>query len=242
MKRAIFGASVCVLVWVALVVASPRARRSEDPSERHVTRTAVIPPGQEDLFAAMMGDGAALPDGCAFVSGQIEPSTVRGVYKCPGGEAVVELRPPSAAAGTAHHSEKIAIVPVGGVPLASLLAALEQRIRERESGFEWAWVEQMGTVPQDTAPSEAAASDAATQEVSPTSASSVCIAPPGSPEIFSAYVADCYPRFAAVLIGMAQTTVMVLGLGCGLVRLYRRGGRPTGTRDAASSSPSAAHG
>jgi len=45
----------------------------------------------------------------------------------------------------------------------------------------------------------------------------------GPPAAFSVsrYVPDCYPRFAAVLLAIAQTLVIGLGLGCGLVRLYR---------------------
>jgi hypothetical protein len=202
-------------VCVALLLLSPRAARSDETPERHVTPTAVIPPGQEDLFAAMLGRGAALPDGCAFVTGQIERAVVRGVYKCVGGEVVVELRHPFTAPRQAGHTEKIAIVTARGTPPAALLAALEERIRERESAFEWVWPK-----PTEPAPKEAASRGAAAKDAVP-NPTSVCGAPAGPPGIFGSYAPDCYPRFAAVLVGIAQTMVMVLGLGYGLVQLYR---------------------
>jgi hypothetical protein len=96
----------------------------------------VIVPGHEDLFAAMLGRGIAPPDACALATGQIERSVVRGVYECPGGEVVVELLHPSAAPA-AVQTEKFAIVTARGTPPPALLAGLAERIRERESVFEW---------------------------------------------------------------------------------------------------------
>jgi hypothetical protein len=71
------------------------------------------------------------------------------------------------------------------------------------------------TAPEDVAPTEAAAKLTAPR------ATAFCGPPPGPPGNLSSYVPDCYPRFAAVLVGFAQTMVMVLGLALGLIRLHR---------------------
>jgi hypothetical protein len=182
----------------------------------------VVPPGQEELFAAMLGRGSVLPAGCAFVTGQIAGTVVRGVYSCAGGEVVVELRHPSAAPRADGYTEKIGIVRMRGTLPAELLAALQGRIREREGGFEWAWPKPVEAAPNEAAPNEAPPNEAAANEAAPKRSSlAVCASPPGPPGIISPYVPDCYPRFVAVLLGIGQTMVILLGFGCGLVRLYR---------------------
>jgi hypothetical protein len=100
-------------------------------------RAAVIPAGREELFAAMLGRGAMLPEGCAFVAGAVEHTLVRGVYHCGGSEVEIELRHPSDAPGAAVRTDRLAIVPTRGAPPAALLAALQQRISEREGAFAW---------------------------------------------------------------------------------------------------------
>lgn len=96
-----------------------------------------IAPGHDELFAAMLGRGIALPDGCTLTAGQIERSVVRGVYECAGGEVVVELLHPSAAPFAAVRTEKLAIVTARGTPPPALLVELEERVRAREGAFEW---------------------------------------------------------------------------------------------------------
>ncbi|MDX2166790.1 MAG: hypothetical protein SF182_06990 [Deltaproteobacteria bacterium] len=163
---------------------------------------AVIPPGQEELFAAMLGRGAALPDGCTFSTGQIEQSVVRGAYECPGGTVTFELRHLSAAPADATRTEKLALVTIGGTPPAALLETLEGRIRQREGEFVWV----VPTVrPTVVAPAYVPQ----------------CVSAVSLPSSLEPYFPACYPLFAAVLIGTAQTSVVLLGLGCGLLQLYR---------------------
>src|SRR5581483_712284 len=65
------------------------------------------------------------------------PSFVRGVYSCPAGEVVIELRHPSIAPADAVRTEKFAIVTARGTPPTAFSAALEKRVREGEAAFEW---------------------------------------------------------------------------------------------------------
>ena len=196
----------CVGLLTCLALVYPRAARGDEAPAGHsapAVGQAVIPPGQEDLLAAMLGRGAELPEACGFTAGQIELNVVRGVYSCPGGEVVIELRHPSAAPREASRTEKIAIVTVRGTPPDALLAALKERVRQREGAFEWL---------TPTAPH----AEAADAEAMPGCNSSFPL-----PGILGSYVPGCYPRFAAVLLGMGQTLVIVLGLAYGLIRLYR---------------------
>lgn len=192
--------SAGVLACVGLALLSPGAARGDQMPGRDVRQSnqaAVILPGQEDLFAAMLGRGAALPDGCAFAGGQIERSVARGTYDCPSGEVVVELRHPSGAVGSPPPAEKIAIVTVRGTPPAALLAALRERIRQREDAFEWRQPPEAHVAPRG------------------------CWAAPVLENRLGPYVPGCYPRFVALLVGSAQFLVIVLGLGYGLVTLHR---------------------
>lgn len=173
------------------------------PGDEAPRDDAVIPPGQEGLFAAMLGRGAALPDGCAFTGGQIERTVARGVYGCPDGEVVIELRHPSAAPSEAIRTDKIAIVTAGGGPPAALLAALKERVARIEGSFEWLAPKQ----PHD----EAGAPRRWTR----------CHPSYPLPGILGALVPDCYPRFVAALLGLGQTIVILSGLAYGLVGLAR---------------------
>ena len=193
-----------VLVFVAIGLASiaaPSAGRAEGaPPTRAVNslEAIYIPPGHEELFAAMLGRGAALPDGCAFATGQIERTLVRGVYTCSGDRIVVELRHPSAAPADAARTAKIAIVPTQGTSPTALLAALRERIRERESAFAWPVV-----------PKTRSTRVPGCKTLAPL------------PTWLAPWFPGCYPLLAAVLVGLAQTIVMMLGVGYGLLRLYR---------------------
>jgi hypothetical protein len=138
-------------IGLALMWRAGRNADSQKPSSASAIAAAVqqringvfgverpsIAPGQEELFAAMLGRGIALPDACALTAGQIERSVVRGVYQCAGAEVVVELVHPATAPFAAARTEKLAIVTAGGTPPPALLGALEERIRARESAFEW---------------------------------------------------------------------------------------------------------
>ena len=199
------GVVACIgltLLWVRVARGNDAPDRPMTPST--ATDAAVIPPGQEDLLAAMLGRGTALPAGCAFVNGEIERTLVRGVYDCPGGRVVIELRHPSAAPAGAAQTDKMAIVTTHGTPPPHFLKAIEGRIREREGTFEW-----LTPAPREDAPVQAAPNRPG------------CALPAASPGFLVPYVPGCYPRFAAVLLGIAQALVIVLGLACGLLRLYR---------------------
>ncbi len=198
-------ASAGLLACIGMALASPQAARGAGAPLRATAaiETTTIPPGLEELFAAMLGRGAALPGGCAFTTGQIERTLVRGVYSCPDDEVVLELRHLSAAPADTARTEKIAIVTMRGTPPAALLAALEERIREREGAFEW---------PK-------------TKRAQPTRKPG-CMDLAPLPSFLDPYFPGCYPLFAAVLVGIAQITVMVLGLGYGLLQLYRTGRSP----------------
>lgn len=190
-------AAVLAAVGLGLAVfASPRAARAADAPP--ALGTVFIPPGHEELFAAMLGRGAPLPDGCAFATGQIERTLVRGVYSCSGDQVVVELRHPSAAPADADRTAKIAIVTTQGSPPAALLATLRERIREREGSFAW-----------PAAPKVRSTRVPGCKTLAPL------------PSWLAPYFPGCYPLLAAVLVGAVQTLVVVAGLGYGLLRLFR---------------------
>jgi len=195
-------AAVLAAIGLGLaVIASPRAARAADaPPARapETLGTVFIPPGHEELFAAMLGRGAPLPDGCTFATGQIEPTLVRGVYSCSGDRVVVELRHPSAAPADADRTAKIAIVTTEGKPPTALLTTLRERIREREGAFAW-----------PEAPKIRATRIPGCKTLAPL------------PSWLAPYFPGCYPLLAAVLVGLAQTIVMAAGMGFGLLRLFR---------------------
>jgi hypothetical protein len=110
--------------------------RIEEPAEAQ----AVIPPGQEDLLAEMLGRGATLPGQCQFANGAIDRSTIRASYKCQEGEVVFELRHPSTAPQDAKYTSRFAIVRKSGSSPPGLEEALVSSVTARESGFEWKWV------------------------------------------------------------------------------------------------------
>lgn len=97
----------------------------------------VIPPGQEEALANMLGRGAQLPGDCAFASGQVERTSVIATYRCAAGEVVIDLRHPSHAPAAAPRTERFALVARGAPAPEGLRDALLQRIREQESGVEW---------------------------------------------------------------------------------------------------------
>src|SRR3954451_7570115 len=96
-----------------------------------------IPPGQEELVGAMLGNGVALPGDCRLVEGNLQKTTVNATYACRGGEVVVELAHPDAAPADASRTEKFALRIERGTPPPDLESALLSRIREREGQFSW---------------------------------------------------------------------------------------------------------
>jgi hypothetical protein len=96
-----------------------------------------IPPGQEDLIGAMLGNGVALPGDCKLVSGNIQKTTVKATYTCASGEVIAELAHPAAAPADATRTEKLALRIERGTAPPELQSVLLSRIRERESQFRW---------------------------------------------------------------------------------------------------------
>ena len=104
----------------------------------------VILPGQEDVLAAMLGSGVALPDGCTFADGQVERAVVRATYRCPSGEVVIELSHRAVPNARAIRTERFALSVVAGSPPGHLLGTLEALVRAKEGGFQWS-VQGVGT-------------------------------------------------------------------------------------------------
>jgi len=101
---------------------------------------AVIPPGREDMLAEMLGRGATLPGNCTFTGGQIDRTSVKASYTCPGGAVVFELRHPSLTQSGAVETEKFAVILQSGSPPSGFAEELGARIRSREGPFEWKWL------------------------------------------------------------------------------------------------------
>jgi hypothetical protein len=97
----------------------------------------VIPPGQEELLAAMLGREATLPGDCKLNDGEVNRSAVNATYLCPGGEVVFQLAHPSKAAAASILTARFAISLVSGSPPAELAEALATAIRSQEARFEW---------------------------------------------------------------------------------------------------------
>ena len=120
---------VCAILFSPALAAEPPPV-SPDP---------MIPPGQEELLADMLGRGAT-PAGCTLTGAAIEYSIIKATYACSGGEAVFELRHPSSAAASAIQTAQFAITLLSGSPPHSLADALVSLIRAREDAFEWEWL------------------------------------------------------------------------------------------------------
>src|SRR5207302_9239562 len=85
----------------------------------------VILPGQEDVLAAMLGSGVALPDGCTFADGQVERTIVRATYRCPSGDVIIELSHRGVSDPRAIRTERFVLSVIAGSPPDHLLGALE---------------------------------------------------------------------------------------------------------------------
>ena len=104
-----------------------------------VSPNPMIPPGEEELLAHMLGRGVTLA-GCTLASAAVEYTTVTATYACSEGEAVFELAHPSTAPASAIQTAQFAIMLQSGFPPHSLADALVSRIRSREDAFEWEWL------------------------------------------------------------------------------------------------------
>lgn len=126
------GRLLCACAAMALMGSPPAAA---SPRE-----LAVIPPGYEELLAAMLGRGADSCGGCAFAGAAIERELIRARYACADREVAVELRHPGAAPQALLRTERFAVVAARGEVPALLLEELERRLRAREVEFEWSTI------------------------------------------------------------------------------------------------------
>lgn len=108
----------------------------EDDGEPH----AVIPPGQDELLADILGRGATLPHDCKFSSGDANGATIRATYTCASGPVVVTLVHPDLAPANATQTARFAMTVDSGTPPEGILAALAAHMRSREGAFEWKWL------------------------------------------------------------------------------------------------------
>jgi hypothetical protein len=117
----------CARRWLPALAALLAARVHASP---------VIPPGNEKLFAALLGTGKPLPAGCRLTGATIEQRLVVAEYACGEARAIVELHHPAEAPDAGVKTERFALVPRGDVREA-LLEAVESRVRAGERAFAW---------------------------------------------------------------------------------------------------------
>ncbi|WP_236516137.1 hypothetical protein [Sandaracinus amylolyticus] len=96
----------------------------------------VIAPGQETTVAAMLGEGAPLPDGCTWDGAAIDHDRVVARFACATGGVAIELRHPELGSGAAR-TEQFVLVPTSGETSPALLRAITARVRAREARFRW---------------------------------------------------------------------------------------------------------
>lgn len=102
-------------------------------------RQPVIPPGQEEALARMLGRGETLPGGCEFAHAHVERSVIGITYNCPSGEVAVEVRHPSDAPSGATQTAQFAVVLRGGEAPKEFFPGLLSQIRSGEGAVAWEW-------------------------------------------------------------------------------------------------------
>jgi hypothetical protein len=142
------GRCAAVIVAAGFLFAPAFAAADEAPAFQE----PVVPPGQEELLSAMLGRGAALPDGCKFAGGDADGPIIRATYTCPTGEVVFEVVHPSNAAEAATQTERFAIAVQSGSPPTELADTLASLIHSREADFEWVWLTADGVEDEQSSP------------------------------------------------------------------------------------------
>ncbi len=160
--RAVLVLTLCALASLAIRPAAPAAAQEEQPAVEHPDgipthhvsprpdevsgeRQAVIPAGQEERLAEMLGKGVVLAGDCTFSGGRVERRLVRATYTCGTGEIAIRLEHPSTAPSGALQTEQFAVSVASGTPPDGFLEALRAHIRARETGFEWKWIGSSGS-------------------------------------------------------------------------------------------------
>ncbi|HEX9051130.1 MAG TPA: SGNH/GDSL hydrolase family protein [Anaeromyxobacter sp.] len=113
------------------------------PSPARAVGPFLLPPGQEDQVAGLLGRGAALTGGCAWRSASIDHDRVIARYDCGGRAVDVQLVHASVAPRGAHVAGSTALVAGPDAPRA-LVDALEARLRAR--GADLGWIASSGDV------------------------------------------------------------------------------------------------
>ncbi len=144
-RHAAQGTLLWALFFAPLLIAHGPAAAdapAATPGQRAapVPEGPVIPAGQEDLLAAMLGRGATLPDSCSFAGAGVEYNVINTTYTCPAGEVVFQLSHPSKAPAKATRTQRFAILKLSGSAPPGLADALAALIRSREAAFEWKWL------------------------------------------------------------------------------------------------------
>jgi len=134
MGRAAGATALC-----ALLAAAALAGENDEPVPAELMPPGgdVIPPGNDELFAQMLGSGAKLPNNCVFSEGMVDYTTVKVTYDCPWGPVVFELTHPDQAAAKAIHTERFAVTQLSGSVPDGLTDSVVGLIRQYEGGFEW---------------------------------------------------------------------------------------------------------
>jgi hypothetical protein len=131
---------VTLAVLAALLFASTLAAEDGSLDQSLDLHEPVVPPGQDQLLAEMVGRGAPLPDDCKFAGGGADGPVIQTTYTCPSGKIVFELVHPDNAGDEATLTEQFAITLKSGTPPEGLEEVLVWLIRQREADFEWLWL------------------------------------------------------------------------------------------------------
>lgn len=129
---------VLVLASAAIPSLMPGARAAlGQPPPEQGAEEDVVPPGQEELLAEMLGKGRTLPGDCRLQDGQANGPVIRGTYECSSGAVTVELRHPSKKEWSSTRTSNFAVKVTSGSPPPGFEDALVALIRSREGDFHW---------------------------------------------------------------------------------------------------------
>jgi hypothetical protein len=149
-RRVLRGRAVALALSCALLATPVPAADDEDPGS-----DPVIPPGEEELIARMLGRGIVL-HGCVLVSAGVEYTIIRATYRCPGGDVAFRLAHPRNAKATSVLTRQFAIDVDSGVPPPGFQETLASLVQPREENFEWIWPDDGAAFQEDEVDGDAA--------------------------------------------------------------------------------------
>jgi hypothetical protein len=124
------GVALAIVLCAVLAVSAVGADgddAAEDP---------VIPAGEEELVARILGRGVTLHD-CTLTRGGVQFTVINATYDCPGGEVTLQLGHPRSATMAAAHTGQFALTLQSGSPPPGFGDALVSLIRSEEGDFQW---------------------------------------------------------------------------------------------------------